>query len=169
MPDKRKNIRNLTMQTFSLNALAESFEVDRSTMIRCMRGVAPDLVKPGNRPQWKIATAARSLEQHRRKAEGNGAGADPDLQRLYDEHEAAEARMRALPTLTARREAARRMLPLIAEMDRAVRQTGIARGRDAEAVHLNADAQLRLVARGIEAPCEMTFDQVWKMMNAGDA
>jgi hypothetical protein len=38
------------MQTFPLNALAEQFEVDRSTMVRAMRSIAPDLVKRGNRP-----------------------------------------------------------------------------------------------------------------------
>jgi hypothetical protein len=64
------------MQTFSLNALAESFEVDRSRMVLAMRGVTPDLVKSGNRPTWKTATAARALEAHRCKKYngGNGGG-----------------------------------------------------------------------------------------------
>jgi hypothetical protein len=56
------------METFPLNSLAEQFECDRGTMVRAMRGVAPDLVKPGNRPGWKVATAARALEAHRKKA-----------------------------------------------------------------------------------------------------
>jgi hypothetical protein len=56
------------MQTFPLNALAEQFEVDRGTILRAMRNVPADLVKPGNRPTWKVATAARALEAHRQKA-----------------------------------------------------------------------------------------------------
>jgi len=30
-------------------------------MVRAMRGVPPDLVKRGNRPQWKTSTAAKAL------------------------------------------------------------------------------------------------------------
>ena len=42
--------RVVLMQTYPLNALAEQFEVDRSTMVKAMRDVPADLVKPGNRP-----------------------------------------------------------------------------------------------------------------------
>jgi hypothetical protein len=48
------------METFPLNNLAEKFEADRSTMVRAMRHVPPDLVKRGNRPTWKVSTAARA-------------------------------------------------------------------------------------------------------------
>lgn len=157
------------MLTFPANALAEQFEVDRSTMLRALRGVPPDLTKKGNRPTWKTATAARALERHHRKQDGGGHGGgvtDPTLQALFDEHFAAEARMRALPTLASRREAARRMLPLIIEMDKATRKVGIASGQDSDHVHLRADQMLRLYARGIEGPCEMTHDEVWTMMFA---
>jgi hypothetical protein len=103
------------MQTFPLNALAEQFEVDRSTMVRAMRGVPPDLVKRGNRPTWKTATAARALEAHRAKTNG-GNGPDPTLTALYVQFDDAEKAMRALPTLDERR-AARDMVPLIAHVD----------------------------------------------------
>jgi hypothetical protein len=45
------------MQTFAASKLAESFEVDRSTMLRALRSVPPDEIKKGNRPAWIIATA----------------------------------------------------------------------------------------------------------------
>jgi hypothetical protein len=123
------------MQTFALNALAEQFEVDRSTMVRALRPVPPDLVKKGNRPTWKVATAARALEAHRGKSGGNGdghgGGISSALQALYDQHERREAAMRALPTLDERREAARAMIQPLLEMDKASRQTGIANGQNA--------------------------------------
>jgi hypothetical protein len=154
-----------THATHTLHAISEHFEIDRSTAVRMLRGVKPDGGTEG-RPTWKISTAAKALEAHHRKSDGgNGSGTDPDLQRLYDEHAAAEARLRALPTVAARREAARRMIPQIVEMDKATRRVRIGRGQDAEAVHLNADAQLRLCARGIEGPCEWDHDQVWTMFN----
>ena len=40
------------METFPLNNLAEKFEVDRTTMVRAMRGVPPDAVARGNRPKY---------------------------------------------------------------------------------------------------------------------
>jgi hypothetical protein len=157
------------MKTFSANSLAEHFEVGRRTMILCLRSVPPDAELTEGRPTWKISTAARALEAHRRKMNGgNGGhgGIDPTLQALYDEHFAAEVRMRALPTLASRREAASAMLPLILEMDKATRRIGIASGQDSDHVHLRADQMLRLYARGIEGPCEMTHDEVWTMMFA---
>src|ERR1700675_1016262 len=105
-----------TMQTYSLNHLAEQFEVDRSTMLKAMRNIAPDIVKRGNRPEWRVASAAKALEAHRRKADGNiTSGDNPALQALYAEYDAAEKAMAALPTLAERREAARATAPLIRE------------------------------------------------------
>lgn len=150
---------------YSLNALAESFEVDRSTMLRAMRGVPPDLVMRGNRPQWKTATAARALDAHRRKMNGSngGGGTGSTLAVMYERYDQAEAAMRVLPTLDERRKAARAMLPSIIAMDKATRRIGIANGQDAETVHLRADQMLRLCARGIEAPCAWDHDTVWTM------
>jgi hypothetical protein len=97
------------MQTFSLNALAESFEVDRSTMVRAMRGVAPDLVKSGNRPTWKTATAARALEARRRKQDSGNSGAGPthqfanQIEAEFETFDAGFTRLKAEPDLERRR------------------------------------------------------------------
>jgi hypothetical protein len=71
------------MLTYPANALAEQFECDRSTMLRALRGVPADLVKKGNRPTWKVATAARALERHRRK-QGGATSGDRDRRALVD-------------------------------------------------------------------------------------
>jgi hypothetical protein len=98
------------MQTFPLNALAEQFEVDRSTMVRAMRNVPADLVRPGNRPTWKTATAARALEAHRRKQNGGNDGTGPTQLALADRIEAdfetfdaGFAKLEAEPNLERRR------------------------------------------------------------------
>jgi hypothetical protein len=77
------------VQTYSLNALAESFEVDRSTMLRAMRGTPPDEVKKGNRPAWKTSTAAKALERYRQKKNHGGNGGDSYRLALVDKIEAA--------------------------------------------------------------------------------
>jgi hypothetical protein len=57
------------METFPPDNLAEIFEVDRSVMVKATRNVPPDLVRKGNRATWKIGTAAKALEVHRRKGD----------------------------------------------------------------------------------------------------
>lgn len=52
------------MQTFSVNALAMQFEVDRATMQRALKNTPPDL-ETGKRQSFKVATAAKALERHR--------------------------------------------------------------------------------------------------------
>ena len=48
------------METFPLNNLAGKFKVDRSTMVRAMRGVSPDEVARGKSRSlpWKAAPSA---------------------------------------------------------------------------------------------------------------
>jgi hypothetical protein len=149
------------MQTFSLNSLAEAFEVDRSTMVRAIRHVPPDLVKPGNRSTWKTATAARALEAHRRpkNVSGNGGGLDPELTHLYTQFDTACENMAALPTLARRRAAAKALVPVLAHMDRRTRAVRIAKGEDETFVHLLADKLRFLYLRGFEAPVRWTMDE----------
>jgi hypothetical protein len=129
------------MQTHALNALAEAFEVDRSTMVRAMRNVPADLVKRGNRPTWKTSTAAKALEAHRRKGGGGGnsVGIDTGLAALYARFDQEDAALRLLPTLEARRLAARGMAGLITEIDRAVRAHGGSVGADPDFTALKTD------------------------------
>jgi hypothetical protein len=151
------------METFALNRLAESFEVDRSTMVRAMRHVPPDLVKPGNRPTWKTSTAARALEAHRRKSSGTATttSTNPQLEALSDKFYAAEAAMKKLKTLPARRAAAVGMAPLIAQFSNVMRQVGLASGKEPEYADLLADKCFMLMLRSFETPCSWSQDETW--------
>jgi hypothetical protein len=157
------------METFALNRLAESFEVDRSTMVRAMRNVPPDLVKPGNRPTWKTSTAARALERHRRNNDGGASGVsgqiDPQLAALYARFDDADAALRKLKTVDARRKAAVEIAPIIAKMDALARKVGLANGNDPELVDLRADKLFLLYLRGFEAPCGWSMDETWAAMD----
>jgi hypothetical protein len=74
-------------------------------MVRALRNVRRD-AGPPSRPEYRISTTHRALPQT--STAGNGKAAiDPDLQRLFDEFDAAEEAMRMLDTVEARRTAAR--------------------------------------------------------------
>jgi hypothetical protein len=167
------------MKTESVNSLAEQFEVDRGTMVKALRNVPPDAAKTPNRPQWKISTAARALEAHRRSVGRvdsrrpvvrTSEAVDPDWQdpilvAAYKELDAADAAMRKLSTIVARRKAARAMGPLINRVDLLTRQRGKANGQLEELVDLRADNMMLLTMRGLEGPCSWVLDECWCVVN----
>jgi hypothetical protein len=162
------------MQTFSLNSLSESFEVDRGTLVKALRDVPADFEKSKTRPEWKISTAARALEAHRRstgRADRHPAGRgtrehtdgtiDPRLQRHYDTFDQADASMRRLKTVEARRQAATSMGPQIATMDALQRQISLENGVDQELTDLRCDQLFFLCLRRFETPCSWSQSETW--------
>jgi hypothetical protein len=159
------------MQTFSLNSLSESFECDRGTMVKALRDVPADFGKSKTRPEWKISTASRALEAHRRsigrvparptKHTSASNETDPRLQRHYDAFDQADASMRQLKTVEARRQAAIGMGPLIAKMDALQRQVSLDNGNDEELTELRSDRLFFLYLRGFETPCSWSQSETW--------
>jgi hypothetical protein len=159
------------MQTFTVNRISEMLEIDRGTAVRMLKNVPPDAQKTKGRPTFKISTAAKALEVHRRNVgTGNGGGGQqvrggsgvpPALRTLYDKRDQMEADMAALPTLKERREAAGALISFTVEVDKATRANALFNGQDSDIVHLRADSILQLYARCIEGPCEWSHDEVW--------
>jgi hypothetical protein len=89
---------------------------------------------------------------------------DPVLMQLYAQLDEANARLRALPTLDARRDAAVGMIGLIGRVDTATRQRGTLNGLDADGVNLRADALYALQLRGLERSCSWGTNEVWAAM-----
>jgi hypothetical protein len=159
------------MQTYSVNSLAEQFEIDRGTMVRALKNVAADAEKTPGRPTFKISTASRALEAHRRSigripARSNERIAvnneiDLRLQRHYDTFDQADASMRQLKTVDARRQAAIGMGPQIAQMDALQRRISLENGIDQELTDLRCDRLFFLYLRGFETPCSWSMSEVW--------
>jgi hypothetical protein len=171
----------LKMQTQSVNALAEAFEVDRGTLVRALKNTPPDAEQTPGRPTFKVSTAAAALEAHRRStgradSRRNGSTAnnkddswqDPQLVRTFEEYDAAEAAMLKLASLNERRKAAIALAPMIARMDRAVRERGEANGQDSELAGLRADKLFMLALRGFEGPCSWTESETWDAMSINE-
>jgi len=159
------------MQTFSLNSLSESLECDRGTMVKALRDVPPDFEKSKTRPEWKMSTASRALETHRRSigrvpSRPNARVAvnneiDPRLQRHYVMFDRADASMRRLKTVEERRKAAIGMGPQIEQMDALQRQISLENGNDEELTELRSDRLFFLYLRGLEHPCSWSQSEVW--------
>ena len=167
------------MKTETTNSLAILFEIDRGTMLRALKNTLPDEERTPGRPKYKVATAAKALENHHlstgrvnsRNSRGSGGSADtawqdPILARIYSDLHAAEAAMRALPSLDQRRKAAvSKMAPLISRMAQATLERGKANGLDPGHAELLSDKLYFLALRGLEEPCGWTQNETWTAMN----
>jgi hypothetical protein len=166
------------MKTFGAFALSDFFEVDRSTIVRALRRTPRDAGR-GDKPAWKVSTAAAALQEHRCR---NGTGSkgtghhhsysygepDPALTAAFDRFDATYKSMCALKTLAARRKAAIAMAPLLAETSNMTRKVGRANGNGAELSDLRADELHRLYVRGFEGPCQWVFDEAWQQLHPGE-
>src|ERR1700681_2714267 len=81
------------METYSLNSLSEKLEVDRGTMVRALKNVSPDAEKTRGRPTFKISTAAKALERHRRNVGTSNGGGNHRRLALIEEEEATFAEL----------------------------------------------------------------------------
>jgi hypothetical protein len=166
------------MKTESAHALSLLLEIDRATMLRALRNVAPDAGDGTSRPTWKVSTAANALAAHRaamaradsrQHLNGGGGGSsdwqDAVLTQLFAQQDEADKKMRALPTLAGRRAAAIAMIPLISRVDAATRERGKLNSADASSVDLRADSLHQLHLRGLEAVCEWTTAETWEAMS----
>jgi hypothetical protein len=155
------------MKVFSVNGLAELFELDRQTVIRALRGVPADAKERGQ-PRWRMKTAVAAIERHRANNDSTTvtSGADPGLSAVYAAFDVKYDAMVALPTLPARRSAAIKLGPILAAMDRKVRETGISNGQDAELVHLRADQMAKLALRSFEGPTQWSLAECTQHLDA---
>jgi hypothetical protein len=160
-----KSARASSENLFSISAASDALKRSRRTITKALTNVRPSSTRHGLK-LWKMADIIEAVNRNTMAPVllASSASVNGDLQDMFDGHALAEERMRALPTLEARRKAARAMIPPIVEMDKATRQAGIANGQDSDFVHLRCDAMLRLCARGIEGPTEWSHDQVWEML-----
>ena len=114
------------METYSVNALAMQFEIDRATMQRALKNTPPDL-ETGKRQSFKVATAARALEAHRRNVGTSTPGGSysgnrinqiaDELERLFREVDKGIAKVKSLPDLDAKQPHSRTTMAQINQID----------------------------------------------------
>jgi hypothetical protein len=111
------------LKVFSVNALAELFELDRQTVVRALRGT-PAEGKERGQPRWRMKTAVAAIERHNRVNNGvtfQGGGrlgqiAD-ELERLHGDFDAAIELIKSLPDLDCKQPHSRAAMQLINRID----------------------------------------------------
>jgi hypothetical protein len=163
---KRVSDENL----FSVNAAADALGRTRRTVTRAMDGVPANAVRKGVK-LWRMRTIVAMINQRTqapittRSSNGSevlvGLAAEAEI--AFQKYDAAYAALKALPTLQARRAAARKLQPLFAEA------ISLMRERDKELLHpehadLKSDKCAFLMCRNVEGPCQWSLDEAWAAM-----
>jgi hypothetical protein len=151
------------MQMFSVNRLAELFQRDRSTLVRALRGIPRD-GGTADRPKYTVATTSRALHDHFAAKSGRSE-IDPALQARFDRLDALDAHVRAAPRLDARRALARELFPMLADVDRAMREDARRSGEDRELTGYRCEAHVRTVLATLRDPCGWSFEEILSEYN----
>jgi hypothetical protein len=167
---KRGSDENL----FSVSGASDAIGRSRRTISKALAGVKPDAVRSGL-AMWKMATIIRCINERTeaplitRSSNGNEVltGIAAETMIAFDRFDAAYDALKALPTLTGRRAAAKKLQPLFREA------IDLMRDRDKGLLHpehadLKADKVAFLMVRGFEGPCGWSLDQAWAAMYGGD-
>ena len=142
------------------------------TVTRALQGVPADEIRSGLK-LWAMSTIIRCINERTQAPLVNAASTNAELRELFEQLDDADAEMRAIESLAGRRAYARKtLLPLLHEVDRAMRADGKACGEDERLTPLRCDQHLRvfLVAGlGPDATggCDWTPGQCWGAYNAG--
>ena len=155
------------MKLFSAFGAADLLEKDRQTVRRALRHVAPDGFE-GKNPRWRLPTIIAALDARRNKSEPPVTARLADLFRKLDE---ADAAMRGVASLERRRRLAReRLIPLMREVDAAMRADAKAHGEPEMMTELRCEKhlQLFLIGFGKEATrgCDWPLEQAYREFNA---
>lgn len=150
---------------FSINGAAEVLERDRRTITKALRRVEAD-GRQGGQSRWRLKTIIEALTAMQPMPAAGCIGSNSsDNPPEYARFDRAYDAMKALPTLSARRAAALKTVPLLISMITALRVRGREVGEDAEVTALRADRVYQLALIGFRGPCHWNHDQVWEHLN----
>ncbi|WP_441260715.1 hypothetical protein AB7008_41640 [Bradyrhizobium sp. 521_C7_N1_3] len=152
------------MKLISAFGAADMLELDRQTVRRALRQVAPDGYQK-KQPRWRMKSIIDAVDRHLGR---NGASRAADQSRLdvaFSEFDEGCAALLSITDLKIRRLAARRLMGLLVELDSAMRSDARASREDDLRAALRCDQHLRVAMRCFERPCEWTQDECWQILD----
>lgn len=172
-PPHKAQVEMFMQNHFSVNRASEALERTRRTVKRALRNTPADSFEGGH-PRWRLPVIIQALESSgapmtQPRHGGNVGDLTEQCDALFTQFDTAFDRLKALPTLPARREAAIKLYPAIEQMMSAMRARDRADGLNEDYVSLRADRVFNLMLIGLEGPCEWTRGEVWtKLIPADD-
>ncbi|MGX9431189.1 MULTISPECIES: hypothetical protein [Bradyrhizobium] len=154
------------MKLISAFGAADMLEVDRQTVRRALRHVAPDGYEK-KQPRWRMKTIIEAVDRHLGRNSGAVAPAQSAMEALFERFDIGCKGLDGLPDLEARRREARQLMAVLVELDTAMRADARARREDELRAALRCDQHFRLAMRNFEKPCEWTLDECWSILAKG--
>src|SRR5947208_842227 len=137
------------VKLFSAFGAADLLEKDRQTVRRALRHVAPHGFE-GKNPRWRLPTIIAALDAHLGRNKGGLPPMNARLADLFRKLDDADAAMRKIASLEGRRRVVReRLLPLMRQVDAAMRLDGRASGEPEMMTELRCDKHLQLFLIGL--------------------
>ncbi len=165
-----KSKRGSDENLFSITGASEALGRSRRTITRALKNVKPDTVRSGL-ALWRMQVIIENVNTQTQAPILSAGTAGEQTQLANDAEEAFaafDASMEALTnlkTLAARRNAARKMLPLLNAMIETMEERDLADDLHPEHASLRAQNVWRLCLRGFQHHCKWTGSEVWHVFN----
>ncbi|MDI3564197.1 hypothetical protein [Bradyrhizobium sp. Arg816] len=153
------------MKLISAFGAADMLELDRQTVRRALRYVAPDGYEK-KQPRWRMKTIVDAVDQHLGRNSAPRAADQTRLDVAFSEFDEGCEALHVIADLKKRRQDARRLIALLIELDDAMRAAARLAREDDLRASLRCDQHFRVAMRRFESPCEWTHDECWKILDA---
>lgn len=150
------------MKLVSAFGAADLLELDRQTVRRALRQVAPDGYE-NKQPRWRMKSIIDAVDRHLGRNSAPRVANQSRLDTAFNEFDEGCAALGAIADLQTRRQEVRRVMLLLIELDNAMRSEARASREDDLRASLRCDQHFRVAMRSFEHPCEWTRDECWKV------
>ncbi|WP_144030881.1 hypothetical protein [Bradyrhizobium japonicum] len=152
------------MKLVSAFGAADMLELDRQTVRRALRHVAPDGYEK-KQPRWRMKAIIDAVERHLGRKSVPGATGQSRLDIAFSEFDEGCAALLSIPDLKIRRQEAGRLMMVLVELDGAMRSEARGNREDDLRASLRCDQHFRVAMRRFEGPCEWTYEECWGVLD----
>jgi hypothetical protein len=165
-----KSKRGSDENLFSINGASEALGRSRRTISRALKNVKPDAVRSGL-ALWRMQVIIENVNAKTQapilptSTAGEQSQLTRDASEAFAEFDTGMEALMNLKTLTARRAAAHKMVPLLNAVTETMEQRDLADDLHPEHASLRAQNVWRLCMRGFQHHCNWTSSEVWIVFN----
>lgn len=151
------------MKLVSAFGAADMLELDRQTVRRALRQVAPDGYEK-KQPRWRMKTIVDAVDRHLGRNSAPRAVDQSRLDAAFSEFDEGCAALHSITDLKIRRQEAGRLMMVLVELDGAMRSEVRGTREDDLRASLRCDQHFRVAMRCFERPCDWTRKECWEVL-----